>query len=326
MFKQSPCRSYRSQGIKVKHVLQFCFLLACCFWLIHQVKPCHDEKEALNENEAKTSPKRDSHNGVLKLGRKDLDPQLEESQNAKREHDEEEAEGIVGGEEGEEESKPGEEESKPREEEEEESKPGDEGEEEEEEEEEEDRGGGDDEIDELDQERKFEGEEDFVDVKEDREVKDQEAEAEHSEDNERQSDNRISLEEAIAGEEGGSSKNSPLLSPEVAVEPNGQLEVGNNTTSENTNLEATSLGHENNSKTASNSNQIDSILMIPSNTEKAEEPRDESSNSFATSELAVAEKVRASNATSHGSSEPVKDVDNSPEIRSQGNKRGVAAE
>ncbi|GAA0153421.1 hypothetical protein LIER_11664 [Lithospermum erythrorhizon] len=78
MYKQSPGRNQRSQGIKVKHVLQICLLLAVCFWLIYQVKHSHDKKKEFDENDAKKLLDSVRKDEVVKLGRKDLHP-LKES-------------------------------------------------------------------------------------------------------------------------------------------------------------------------------------------------------------------------------------------------------
>ncbi|XP_038718599.1 histone H3.v1-like isoform X2 [Tripterygium wilfordii] len=70
MLKQSPRRIPRSKGLKVKHVLQICVLLATGFWVLHQFKHLYDKK--ISE---------ELQNGLetMKLGRKVLHPQIKES-------------------------------------------------------------------------------------------------------------------------------------------------------------------------------------------------------------------------------------------------------
>ncbi|KAF8377693.1 hypothetical protein HHK36_031077 [Tetracentron sinense] len=159
MLRQSPSRNQRSKGIKVKHVLQICVLLAICIWLLYQIKHSHDKKAALDASTEKISEKVQNDHEILKFGRKDLHPRLVETANENEIH---EGEGTEEEEE--------EEEEENNQEEEEESKA--------EESEDDGRGGGDDEIDERDQEKAEEeaelGEE-FVDEEErDREEKESE--------------------------------------------------------------------------------------------------------------------------------------------------------
>ncbi|CAI9764443.1 unnamed protein product [Fraxinus pennsylvanica] len=88
MYRQSPSRTQRSKGIKIKHVLQICLLLAVCFWLIYQVKHSHDKKKEFDESDSKTSLNRASSNEILTLGRKDIRPRVEETVTKKGKHDE----------------------------------------------------------------------------------------------------------------------------------------------------------------------------------------------------------------------------------------------
>lgn len=102
MFRQSPGRSQRSKGIKVKHVLQLCFLIAICFWLIYQVKHSHDKKKEFDESDAKVSMRtQDSNEMIPKFGRKDLKPKVDEiATTTKKQNEEaEEEEESVGEEE-----------------------------------------------------------------------------------------------------------------------------------------------------------------------------------------------------------------------------------
>ncbi|XVE95098.1 hypothetical protein REPUB_Repub02eG0067300 [Reevesia pubescens] len=121
MLKQSANRNQRYKGFKVKHVLQICVLLALCIWLLNQVRNTYDKKgNGIFQKVA-------NEHGVVKLGRKDLDPEVKGSSIENSES------GEVEGEEEVEESKP-------------------------EESEDDGSGGGDDEIDGRDRE-KAEGEE-----------------------------------------------------------------------------------------------------------------------------------------------------------------------
>lgn len=120
MLKQSPSKYQRTKGFKVKHAIQICLLLAICIWLLYQVKPSHEEKTTYEESSKKKAEKMLSGREIIKFGRKDLHPQVEDTTLE-----------IEGKEEFEEEV----EDSKP------------------EESEDEGRGGGDDEIDGHDQER-----------------------------------------------------------------------------------------------------------------------------------------------------------------------------
>lgn len=75
MLKQSPSRNQRSREFKVKHALQICLLLAICIWLLYQAKQtCH--KNLALEESSRTA-KLSNDYGILKLGRKGLDPQLQ---------------------------------------------------------------------------------------------------------------------------------------------------------------------------------------------------------------------------------------------------------
>ncbi|KAL2529368.1 hypothetical protein Fot_21969 [Forsythia ovata] len=78
MLKPSGSRNQRSKSLKVKHALQICLLLAICIWLLYQVKQSYNMKSKLEEKSVSTQV---SGNGesvlpILKLGRKDIKPQL----------------------------------------------------------------------------------------------------------------------------------------------------------------------------------------------------------------------------------------------------------
>ncbi|XP_068655003.1 uncharacterized protein [Aristolochia californica] len=172
MFRQASSRNQRSKGLKVKHAVQICLLLAVCFWLLYQVKHSHDKKKAFDENNAKNSENLQHRQEILKFGRKDLNERGEVSSSEIEKHHVE-----VENEE-EDENKHEEAEDEGRE---------DEG-----------RGGGDDEIDEHDQEKSNGGserQEDFVDEEKDEEeikVKEGIEEEENSEkqENEEEEENR----------------------------------------------------------------------------------------------------------------------------------------
>ncbi|KAG6644047.1 hypothetical protein I3843_08G028000 [Carya illinoinensis] len=79
MLKQSPSRNQRSKSFKVKHAIQVCLLLAICIWLLYQVKHSHERKKASEENSRKVSEKFLGGHEIIKLGRKDLHPQVEKT-------------------------------------------------------------------------------------------------------------------------------------------------------------------------------------------------------------------------------------------------------
>ncbi|KAM7479080.1 hypothetical protein LguiA_027293 [Lonicera macranthoides] len=161
MLRQSPSRNQRSKGVKAKEVLQICVLLAVCFWLIYQVKHSHDKKKVFDENSTKNTIKTRSADEILKFGRKDLNPRVDEATKQVEKHEEEEVEEENGVEE--------EEDNKNDEQEQEEEKI--------EEKEDEGRGGGDDEIDQHEQEKsdsEVDHEEEFVD--EEKEIEEEEIE------------------------------------------------------------------------------------------------------------------------------------------------------
>ncbi|CAK9167877.1 unnamed protein product [Ilex paraguariensis] len=158
MLRQSPSRNQKSKGIKVNHVLQICLLLAVCFWLTYQVKHSHDKKKEFDEKDAKISLNTRGGSELLRLGRKDLYPRLEETGTKNEEHDEEADEEAAGDNE----------ENKHKEEEHEDDKKT-------EEKEGKGRGGGDDEIDELDQEKsgaEIDRQKDFIDEEKERDERD----------------------------------------------------------------------------------------------------------------------------------------------------------
>ncbi|KAL9231945.1 hypothetical protein vseg_007103 [Gypsophila vaccaria] len=72
MYKQSPSRNHRSKGIKPKHILQICLLLAVCCWLIYQVKHSQDKRKEFSANDEKVVDKLQKDSEIVRFGRKDL--------------------------------------------------------------------------------------------------------------------------------------------------------------------------------------------------------------------------------------------------------------
>ncbi|GMN40251.1 hypothetical protein TIFTF001_009483 [Ficus carica] len=101
MLKQSPSRSQRPKGFKVKHVLHLCVLLAVCIWLLYQVNHSRDKKAAYEEDSPlEISQKmQNGRDEIIKLGRRDLHPLVKgslfdiEKRQGKEEGSEEEMEG-----------------------------------------------------------------------------------------------------------------------------------------------------------------------------------------------------------------------------------------
>ncbi|CAN6542981.1 unnamed protein product [Malus baccata var. baccata] len=78
MLKQSPSRNQRSKGFKVKHAVQISLLLAVCIWLLYQLKHSHDKK-AYEESSGTISGKMQKGDAIIKLGRRDLYPRVDET-------------------------------------------------------------------------------------------------------------------------------------------------------------------------------------------------------------------------------------------------------
>ncbi|KAM0977028.1 hypothetical protein ACFX15_019333 [Malus domestica] len=78
MLKQSPSRNQRSKGFKVKHAVQISLLLAICIWLLYQLKHSHDKK-AYEESSGTISGKMQKGDAIIKLGRRDLHPRVDET-------------------------------------------------------------------------------------------------------------------------------------------------------------------------------------------------------------------------------------------------------
>lgn len=97
MLKQSPSRSQRSKGFKVKHVLQISVLLAICIWLLYQVKHSYDKNKAYEDSSLKIPAETQNGHGIIKLGRRYLHPQVDtpfkiEKHEEKEEYSKEEVE------------------------------------------------------------------------------------------------------------------------------------------------------------------------------------------------------------------------------------------
>ncbi|CAK9144992.1 unnamed protein product [Ilex paraguariensis] len=183
MLRQSPSRNPRSKGIKGKHVLQICLLLAVCFWLIYQVKHSHDKRKEFDKKDAMDLLNAGSGNEILRFGRKDLYPRVEETETSNEQREEAAEEGEAAGEEEENKSDEDEQEEGNRTEEKEDAE----------------RGGGEDEIDEEDQEKsnaEIDHEEDFIDDEEERKEGDgKESEEKDDDDKDGQMEDDSSLED-----------------------------------------------------------------------------------------------------------------------------------
>ncbi|KAI3809906.1 hypothetical protein L1987_19509 [Smallanthus sonchifolius] len=180
MYRHSPVRNQRLKGVKIKHVVQVCLLVAVCFWLIFQVKRSHDKKKEFDANNSKISLNTHADE-IVKFGRKDLQPKLDETTALHEDTQEQEDE---------------QEENKHDEEEQDEDKI--------EEEKDDGGGGGDDEIDENEQEKSnMEIDRDEVDII------DEDKETEESEEKEiEEKDGQIQTENGVDHEEDGSTEHT----------------------------------------------------------------------------------------------------------------------
>ncbi|KAG9440016.1 hypothetical protein H6P81_020181 [Aristolochia fimbriata] len=198
MFRQAS-RNQRSKGLKVKHVVQICLLLAVCFWLLYQVKHSHDKKKAFDESNAKLSVNLQQRDDILKFGRKDLNERdgvstsVIEQQHVDEENEEED------------ENKHEEAEDEGRED--------------------ERRGGGDDEIDERDQEKSIEESghrEEFEDEeKDEEEIKEKEEKEEEEpgkQENEEEEEKKENEEEAEKKEHEEGEENKEIAENEDSEE------------------------------------------------------------------------------------------------------------
>ncbi|KAK8478801.1 hypothetical protein V6N13_103532 [Hibiscus sabdariffa] len=74
MIKPPATRNQRCKGLKVKHVLQICGMLALCIWMLHQFRNTFDKEGNIGGLVQNVM----SEHGAIKLGRKDLDPRTGE--------------------------------------------------------------------------------------------------------------------------------------------------------------------------------------------------------------------------------------------------------
>lgn len=94
MYKQSPSRSHRSKGIKVKHILQICLLLAVCFWLFYQVKHSHEKRKEFDTKDGKVVGKVQIDGEIQRFGRKDLPRATEIAANVEKQVEDEEEKDV----------------------------------------------------------------------------------------------------------------------------------------------------------------------------------------------------------------------------------------
>lgn len=78
MLKQSSSRNQRVKGSKLKLALQICLLLAICIWLLYQAKQFNTRKVALVESAEVAAEEGKVGYPLLKMGRKNLNPRLDE--------------------------------------------------------------------------------------------------------------------------------------------------------------------------------------------------------------------------------------------------------
>lgn len=78
MSKQSASRSQKSKGSRAMQALQICLVLAICIWLIYQSKQLYSNKEAMEDSSKQVSQQRENRHEMLRLGRKNLNPRLDE--------------------------------------------------------------------------------------------------------------------------------------------------------------------------------------------------------------------------------------------------------
>jgi len=79
MHSYTPVRNHRLQGVKTKHVLRICLLIAACCWLIFQIKRSHYKTKDLEYVDTKMLLSTNNVDQVVKLGRKDLQPKQTET-------------------------------------------------------------------------------------------------------------------------------------------------------------------------------------------------------------------------------------------------------
>ncbi|XP_057972916.1 uncharacterized protein LOC131161285 [Malania oleifera] len=82
MLKKCPSGNQRTKGLKVKHAVQICLLIVIGVWLLYKVEHSHAKKEGYEESSVEISEKMQSKYGILKFGRKHLQPKVEEMEKA----------------------------------------------------------------------------------------------------------------------------------------------------------------------------------------------------------------------------------------------------
>ncbi|KAH6813461.1 hypothetical protein C2S51_022479 [Perilla frutescens var. frutescens] len=83
MYRQYSSRIQRNRGIKVKHALRICLLVAVCFWLIYQAKHSHEESDAEGFMHGGGSS-----GGLIKIRWKDLRALNQETVTENKQHNE----------------------------------------------------------------------------------------------------------------------------------------------------------------------------------------------------------------------------------------------
>ncbi|XP_031119552.1 histone acetyltransferase GCN5-like [Ipomoea triloba] len=81
LLKQSSSRNLRAKGFKLKHGFQICVILALCIWLLYQVNKSYSKKGAIEGSGSEVSGQGGENRlQILKLGRKGLNPEIEEEE------------------------------------------------------------------------------------------------------------------------------------------------------------------------------------------------------------------------------------------------------
>ncbi|CAO2813584.1 unnamed protein product [Amaranthus hypochondriacus] len=189
MYKQPPSRNNRSKGIKVKHILQICVLVAVCFWLLYQVKHSHEKRKEFESADEKVVKNVRSDSEIQRFGRKDI-PRITEITKSGENHDDDDDE-----------DKDGEEEENKHEKDELEQEVSRVTEKDDE------RGGGDDEIDEHELEKT---EEEEVDEEKAREDKESDTEENHEENKESEDTHEEGHPEEVENDESGKEDHTEL--------------------------------------------------------------------------------------------------------------------
>ncbi|PIN21090.1 hypothetical protein CDL12_06214 [Handroanthus impetiginosus] len=92
MLRQSSSRNLRSKSVKVKHALWIFVLLAICMWFLYQVKQSYNKKGELEHKHTQVLQNEENEYHIMKMGRKDLKPRLQEVAEAFEKHEDEEFE------------------------------------------------------------------------------------------------------------------------------------------------------------------------------------------------------------------------------------------